>query len=122
LYRPKSGLSIRTVNNLISYLPMESATATAMRVRLADSGVDPKGGDNPDESSWSMSDMLLASVVDELRYLQYTTVQVNSDKPAGQPPKPIPRPGTVKRRGSKTTRKIAEFLDPRLRGGDQRGR
>lgn len=109
---------MRKVSHYISHLPMESATVTAMRKALDESGVELESNGEPGGGPWSMVEMLLATVVDELRSLRYTTVQVNSDKPVGSAPEPIPRPGTVKKR-RKLTRERAAVLDPRLReGGD----
>lgn len=65
---------------------------------------------------WSPTDLLLAALVDEVRFLTYVTRKVNGDKRA-RPPQPVPRPGatqpserTVERVGaSEGFDTIAEF-------------
>jgi hypothetical protein len=116
LYRSDRELSLRKVDLFVSHLPMESVTVTAMRKQLTDSGVAlPKA--DPDEGSWSQNEMLLAAVIDEIRQLQYITLSAAAGKQVGNPPEPIPRPGTTKKRKRKITAEQAARLDPRLRGG-----
>lgn len=78
---------------------------------------------------WSAEEMLLASVVDEIRVLQHLYVSAHAKQgQAGKPPAPLPRPGV--RRGAPRPRKPRltdeqrRMLDPRLRvidGGEAAG-
>lgn len=96
-YRPGRRLSLRKIGVLISYLPPESATATAIRNAVAESGVEEPAGPKPDASKgqWDLTQLLLAQLIDEIRSLRYEYRQVNSEQP-GQAPQPVERPGVVK--------------------------
>lgn len=61
--------------------------------------------------------MLLASVIDELRWMRYEYRSVNSSA-AGAPPKQVDRPGVngAKRRRKGLTMNQRRELDPRMRG------
>lgn len=82
----------RRLRMLIERLPPESATMTALRL----ANPRPAGDDGPDPATgrWSQSEVLLASAVDELRYLRHENRRMNGDKKS-KPPEPIRRPGVV---------------------------
>ena len=65
---------------LVAWLPRDCALSRSIR--------------GEEESFWGAQEMLLASVVDELRYLQYVTMRLKGVKDT-KPPKPIPRPGVM---------------------------
>jgi hypothetical protein len=119
LYRAGSRLSLRKAGILISHLPPESATATALRLAGEKSGgIGREVSDHdPADDPWAKEDLLLASLIDEIRYLRYEYRSVNTKGKAGQPPKPVPRPG-VKRsdRRKPLTMQQRMMLDPRMRG------
>lgn len=118
VYRPGRGLGLRKAGVLISYLPPESATATAMRNDAAKRGVKAGGGEDTDpaEGQWSLQEMLTASVIDELRWFRHDFRSANSDE-RQQAPSPVPRPGVKSaKKKSKMTRAQAMMLDPRMRG------
>lgn len=69
---------------------------------------------DPSESQWSIVEMLLASIIDELRWMRHEFRQVNSANP-GEPPKPVPRPGVKGPRKKRLTMEQRMRLDPRLR-------
>lgn len=104
---------------LISQLPPESATATAIRNAVAESGEAEVGGDDvdPSEGRWSLTNILLAGLTDEIRWQRFEFRQVNSSQP-GQAPSQVPRPGikAKKQRRAKITMEQRVMLDPRLRG------
>lgn len=62
---------------------------------------------DPSKGAWSPDQMLLASIIDELRSLQYVTVAMKAGKKAGDPPEPMPRPGVAK----KGTRRRSRLRD-----------
>ena len=102
LYRPDARVSLRKIGVLISYLPPESATATAIRNVMAETGVGESAGPKPDatKGQWDLTQLLLGGVIDELRWLRYDYRSANSKQP-GQPPEQVERPGVkvVRRRG-----------------------
>jgi hypothetical protein len=117
LYRPGSRLSLRKAGVLIGHLPPESATATALRNEAADSGQASNDGPerDPSEGQWAMQELLLASLIDELRWYRYEFRAVNS-KDAGPAPQPVQRPGvSSKKRRSRLTLEQMKLLDPRMR-------
>lgn len=106
---------------LIDHLPPESATITAIRAGLSEDELEASGeGADPAKGRWSSLEMLMASVIDELRALQYLYVSAHvAQGQAGKPPEPVARPGVVKRkrktRQSRLTDEQRRILDPRLR-------
>jgi hypothetical protein len=102
---------------LISYLPPESATATAIRNAVAESGVaEPDGPESdPSKGQWDLTQLLLAGVIDELRWYRHEFRQVNSDKP-GPAPAQVPRPGVKTKAKPRMTMEQRMQLDPRMRG------
>lgn len=114
-YRPGSRLSVRKLSVLISYLPPESATATAIR-RATPPGGEGSGSDHdPADAPWSLVELLLASVIDELRWSRYEFRQANT-KDAGSPPEQVPRPGVKGKKRGPLTADQRMMLDPRMRG------
>jgi hypothetical protein len=77
---------------LIEHLPPESATMTALRNANPDSVSED--GPDPAKGRWSQVEVLLASAVDELRYLRHEYRKMNGDK-RSKAPDPIRRPGVV---------------------------
>jgi hypothetical protein len=62
--------------------------------------------------------MLMASIIDEIRWLRHDYKQMNS-KNAGTAPGPVPRPGVkATKKRAKMTLAQAMILDPRMRGGN----
>lgn len=90
---------------------------TAIRNAADGDGAPEPAGPPPDpaQGRWSLIEMLLAQVVDELRVNRWIFVQANS-KPGtgGRPPEPLKRPG-AKPRKRRLTLKERMRLDPRLR-------
>lgn len=120
-YRPGTALTARKMSVLISFLPPESATATAMRVALAESGGTEDDGPEtePANGRWSLNELLTASMIDELRWLRHTYINFKTEGKAGPPPDQVERPGVKvgkKRRVGKLTRTQQYQLDPRMRG------
>lgn len=102
LYRPGSHVSLRKLGVLISYLPPESATATAIRNWVAEHGGVETAGPAPEpaKGQWDLTQLLLGGVIDELRWFRYEFRQVNSKQPGEAPPQ-VERPGvevTVRKR------------------------
>jgi hypothetical protein len=113
-------MSYRKLGILIGQLPPESATATAMRNAVAESG--GVGGEemapevSPSEATWSQTEMLLASLIDEVKWLRYEFRVANSKQP-GPAPSPMERPGVKgKKRRKRLTMDQAMKIDPRMRG------
>lgn len=119
LYRPGRKLSHRKLSILLSHLPPESATATAIRNTAVESGEQPESDADPADGQWSLQEMLLASVVDELRFSRFEFRQVNTKNP-GPAPSQVGRPGVKtkkkRRRNTAITMEQRRRLDPRMRG------
>ena len=115
----------RLLGNLVRHLPPESATKTALRNRMGDAemATASKTAD-PSKGQWSQTEMLIASLIDAVRWLVHITVVANGGKGKSKPPEPIPRPG-VKPKGKKTRRQLTpqqqEAVFRRINGGDLRG-
>lgn len=92
LWRPGGKLSWRKLGVLIRHLPPESATATAQR-NAADPEALARAAEHADPATgrWSHMEMLLASLVDAVRQLIWTTAAVRGAK--GKQPEPMARPG-----------------------------
>ncbi len=77
---------------------------------------------DPDSVPWSVTDLLLAALVDELRVSNYLFVKANKGKDGPDPPTPhqIPRPGVAKpAKKPELTRRQRMSIDPRAK--QQRG-
>ena len=74
---------------------------------------------DPEKGRWSATDMLLASLVDEVRRFEHLYLSAHVDKgKAGKAPEPLPRPGvrkTRKPRRSRLSDAQRRMMDPRLR-------
>ncbi|MEU6589700.1 hypothetical protein ABZ923_10820 [Streptomyces sp. NPDC046881] len=77
-------LSSRRLAVLVRHLPQDSATLRELHGEAAD---------------WSVTDYLLAAVVDQLAEANWMFATVNRDEDAEplEYPKPVPRPGTAER-------------------------
>ena len=87
---------------------------------MTDEELEECSGDaDPEAGRWSSEQMLLASLVDEVRVFQHLYVSAHVAKgQAGKPPQPTPRPGvsrTKRPRKSRLTDAQRRMLDPRLR-------
>jgi len=114
---------------LVNALPPESATLTALRLEAeaereaalerGETLPEPEHSD-PSERRWSSTDMLLASLIDEVRILRWVYVSAHS-KEGARPtaPQPVPRPGVGKKErrpfASSLTAEQRRRIDPRLR-------
>ncbi|GGK61192.1 hypothetical protein Sme01_02830 [Sphaerisporangium melleum] len=123
LWRPSGGqsrLTWRLLGSLIRHLPPESATKTAIRnampegdLRQASQAADPSTG------QWSQTEMLLAQLIDAVRYLRYTMLRLEVGSKAGKPPELVPRPGVSPKtpRKRQLTQQQRELLFHRIHGG-----
>lgn len=104
---------------LIEHLPPESATKTAIRNSIPPEELEKAGQGRPDLAPWSGTEMLLASVKDEIRLLRLVLLAVNGNKPKGGDFQPTPRPGIPPKSAQKSRRQLSDeqrrALDPRLR-------
>jgi len=103
----------------MQFLPSEAATVTAVRNASVNEPTMTESSVDPADGQWSATEMLLAGIIDELRWSRYEFRQVNSTQP-GDPPPQVPRPGirAQRRRLSLEERKR---LDPRMRKDSDNG-
>lgn len=82
---------------MLSRLPPESATQTAMRDEHSDEQLAELAKDQSGHGPWSHTDHLLAGAIDAVNQLSYLMTLVNTpeDKPRPDPPGMVPRPGVV---------------------------
>jgi hypothetical protein len=111
-------MSLRKLRVLIEHLPPESATKTALRNSVPVEALETATGESrPDLAPWSGTEILLASVKDEVRLLRMVMVAANGGKPGEF--EPTPRPGVPPKSASATRRGMTDeqraALDPRLR-------
>lgn len=112
----RGGLSLRRLRVLITHLPPESATKTALRNAIPEEEMSKASEDaRPDLAPWSGVEVLLSKVLDEVTLNRYTAIAAAG----GTPPEftPTPRPG-VPPKSAKKSRLSDEqrrALDPRLR-------
>jgi hypothetical protein len=88
-------------------------------LRNANPGSVREDGPDPAEGRWSQSEMLQASMVDELRNLRYVYTSANTGKgKKPTPPMPIPRPGVERKKPRKAQMSDAqaEFLWRHING------
>jgi hypothetical protein len=110
------GLSWRRFLVLVEHLPPESSFCTAARNMLPE---EATANADPLKARWSSVEMLLALLVDEVRNNTWTYAQ-SMQKNRIQRPKPVARPGTMKKRRQLTEHQRA-MIDPRLREEDEDG-
>ncbi|MDH2424733.1 hypothetical protein [Sphaerisporangium sp. TRM90804] len=73
---------------------------------------------DPSTGQWSKTEMLLAELIDAVRYLRYTTLRLQAGKKAGKAPDPVPRPGVKPKVAKKRQLSAAqrELLFRRIQG------
>ncbi|WP_037576811.1 hypothetical protein [Phaeacidiphilus oryzae] len=87
-------MSLRRLSVLLEFLPPESATLTAIRRALPAGEREKRATADPEAGRWSQQEMLLASVIDALRRIEYYTLRINGAKRL-EKPTPLPRPGVA---------------------------
>jgi hypothetical protein len=110
---------------LIRSLPPESATKTAIRNNMnpLHTASAAKSSDAA-QAPWSHTEMLLALLVDNIRWLIFVTLRVNGNKKA-KAPEPLARPGVAPKGSRKPLpRTDADFEEVfrRINGGRLSGR
>lgn len=116
LYRSGGGISLRKVDVLVRHLPPESATVTAIRNTITPEIAEQQAqNSNPEQGPWSFMEMLLASLIDEIRNYKWMYLSAHSERDPGPPPEPMPRPGVKVKQRRKLTDEQRRMLDPRLR-------
>lgn len=112
MYRGK--WSVRKLGVLIDGLPPESATLTALRNAAPEAtGNSSAAPHDAAEDRWSSMEMLLATLIDELRFMRWTYGSVHGSKSA--PPSPVRRPGAGGSGRKRMSDEQRRLLDPRLR-------
>lgn len=101
---------------LVNNLPPESAYNTAVRNSMPESEL-MKGGarHDPVTGKWSSLELLLATLIDEVRNNTWVYVQAHNERSIPKPT-PIRRPGIPSRQGKIMSLADAQKIDPRLRG------
>jgi hypothetical protein len=111
-------LTWRKLLVLLKFLPPEGALNTAMRNSVPEDELFREGDANdPAKGRWSTIEMMLATLIDEIRMNTWATIQLKTEKTVPRP-EPIRRPGRSQRtRGAKRmSLEDAQRIDPRLRG------
>jgi hypothetical protein len=86
-------MSLRRLAVLLEHLPPESATVTALRGELPAAERERRARQaDPEAGRWSQQELLLASIGDSLRRLEYYFLRVNGATRLDKP-QPMPRPG-----------------------------
>jgi|GEM_PF-2455522 len=96
LWRPGGGesrLTWRLLGNLVRHLPPESATKTALRNQMSEAELKRAAEEaDPSHGQWSQLEMLVAQLIDTVRWLVHITAVAHGGR-RGKPPEPVPRPG-----------------------------
>jgi hypothetical protein len=94
---------VRKLAVFLEHLPPESATMTALRAERGEQAEEAIMAADPADAPWSAAEMLIATLIDEVRGLRsaYSTVHTGN---VVQPPEPISRPGTKILAAKKRTR------------------
>lgn len=116
LFRPGSSLSWRRLLVLIDHLPPEAALNTAIRNSVPEETLAESAGDSA-QARWSTMEGLTATLIDEIRQLEWMYASAHSDQKL-QKPQPIRRPGVSSNRPRRRQVSLAraQKMDPRLRG------
>jgi hypothetical protein len=94
-------MTSRRLRVLIQGLPSDSATLTALRNELSDEELEQQAErGEPEKGRWSQTELLLASVIDALRRVEFVLICANTDSKSKRPspPEPIARPGAKPRK------------------------
>jgi hypothetical protein len=75
-------------------------------------------GDDPALGKWSSLEIMLATLIDEVRFVGWAYVQSHTERSVPRPPA-VPRPGLRARSGKLMSLEDAQRIDPRLRGMSQ---
>lgn len=103
-------LSWRRLGVLVRHLPPESATKTALRNAAPEEDLQQAVSDAEREyGPWSQSEMLLAEMVDLLRWLQWAKTEAAEKKQP--PPDPFPRPGVNRKPAAKANAQVINLLE-----------
>ena len=86
-------LSPRKLSVLVSHLPPESATMTALRGAAPEEAAQVAADLDPAGTPWSQVEMLPASVIEVLRRLEWMYAASHTSGSTPRAPDPIPRPG-----------------------------
>ncbi|KPC89887.1 hypothetical protein ADL27_38380 [Streptomyces sp. NRRL F-6602] len=106
---------------LITHLPPESATKTALRLAMTDEErAAAQDGADPSAAPWSGVELLLAQLRDELVLSRGVAIAAAGGKPPAF--QPYPRPGVVS--GTTSSRRHLSDedrarIDPRLRAASE---
>lgn len=113
---PRTKLTWRKLLVLLRHLPPEGALNTAMRNEMTEREIEGSSID-PTKGRWSAVEMMLATLIDEVRMGTWALIQINSEKRVPRP-EPIQRPGMsrISRSAKRMSLEDAQRLDPRLRG------
>lgn len=114
----RGGLSLRRLRVLITHLPPESATKTALRNAIPEDDLKAASGEaRPDLAPWSGVEVLLAGIKDEITRGRHVAIAAAGGKPEDFVP--TPRPGIPPKSAKKSRRGLSDeqrrALDPRLR-------
>lgn len=93
---------------------MESATKTAMRDALGEEQLRAmvEDADEPEgHGPWSRTDMLLASLFDQVAAMRHEAVLVHSKPPGPPAPAAFPRPGVPRVRKKTVDLAAVRYLD-----------
>lgn len=115
-------MSWRRLRVLLTHLPPESHTMTALRNSMSDEELAAASErSDPEKARWSQEEQLLAGVIDAVRLLDHTLKCVNTEKKSKQPepPEPIKRPlaKKPKKKTQPITEEGAETLFRLINGG-----
>jgi hypothetical protein len=106
-WRPGSALTARKLNVLIGQLPPESATMTALRVATPEAAEKVAAGLDPAKAPWSQMEMLLASLIDAVRRVEWMYASVHAKSSPPRAPDPIIRPGV--KATQRSTMTVAQY-------------
>lgn len=113
-------LSWRRLGALIRPLPPESAFKTALRNAAPVEELKEKVADvAADYGPWSQTDMLLAEMIDTLRWLQWAKTKDAAAEPPKNAPTPYPRPGVDRKpaSGGPLSAEVVDLLEYVRRNG-----
>ncbi|MEU8829327.1 hypothetical protein [Streptomyces sp900116325] len=114
-------MSNRRLRVLLTRLPPESHTMTAMRNAMSPEEYEAQARDGkPEEGRWSQMEQLLAGITDALHQIEYILVRANSDGkgPKVKRPDPMRRPGVGgPKKADKITNAQATTLFQLINGG-----